>query len=56
MEENLNGVCKVDYEYNGCKMKHGAENIIMIKSCRETNFLIVLFRGVIHDDSGPVFL
>ena len=57
VEESLNGFYKVDYDCNeGCQMKHGAENRSMIKSCKETDFIIIMLRRVIQDESGPIIV
>ena len=57
VEESLNNCCNVDYDCKeGCHMKHGAENRSMIKSCKETDVIIVMLRRVIQDESGPILL
>ena len=51
VENTLNGFIKVEYNCNnGCK--EGAENRSMIKSTKETEFIIIILRRVIQDATG----
>ena len=57
LEETLNGSLLVEYHcQDGCRIKNRAENRSMIKSCKETQFLIVILRRIIHGAAGPILV
>ena len=57
LEEILHGPTVVEYHCKeGCKMKKGAENRSMIKSCKETQFVIVILRRVVQGAAGPILV
>ena len=58
VEDMLNGFIRVDFKCeDGCKMKKGAENRMMIKSCQETDFIIIILRRVVQQgDLAPMIV
>ena len=57
VENTLNGYLEVEYDcHDGCNVKSGAENRSMIKSCQDTNFILVILRRVIQGEAGPELL
>ena len=57
VEEVLNDGFRVDYScHEGCHMNDGAVNRMMVKSCKDTEILIVILRRVIQDATGPILL
>ena len=58
VEEMLNGFIRVDYKCeDGCNMRRGAEKRMMIKSCQETEFIIIILRRVVQEgDESPMIV
>ena len=57
VEKTLNGYDEVDYDcQDGCNVKSEAANRSMIKSCQDTEFLIVILRRVILGEAGPMIV
>ena len=58
VEEMLNGFIRVGYKCeDGCNMRRGAEKRMMIKSCQETEFIIIILRRVVQEgDESPMIV